>query len=429
MQQRFSPAGKVAKAAAAQVGRCSAPRPFHGWRVDVGRFCRTHKVMPGLGWNALHVASRKPLGLLGSQQRFAASAGDDKPKDGVSVPAVGSSAEISTKKEPVEVESIEEILRRSQRKQLIERVGPQVERYLPTEDPGAFLLPPERLTPSERWWQKVFVATFWTVLACMLATPLLMVRGNLPFLQKRAEEEREAAAERAAQNLPEQLPGFEVVNFGQMPDVLERPFPTMVMLFDPSTYMSQIFLAALRDLTQVLQVAGVAVSIVALDLTASPQPPPDFLWEYPPALAPHLQLVVPRVRSGEAGLVEYEGRWTATALAEAARSLAGPYPAAVPPEELSQIDARIEKLRDTYFELLFLDDPVDAVQTAGRPPWWRRTFAKPVPSPAFSASRAMDVSMEFERRLDFNSGLDAAIQSCQIASEDLRSGATPTLRA
>jgi len=392
--------------------------------VDVAGFWRIHKVMGGLSWNALPAASRKPLALLGSQRCFAANAGDEKPKDAVSVPAAGSSTEIATKKEPVEVESIEEILRRSQRKQLIERVGPQVERYLPTEDPGAFLLPPERLTPSERKWQKVFVATFWTVLACMLATPFLMVRGNLPFLQKRAEEEREAAAERAAQSLPKQLPGFEVVNFGQMPDVLERPFPTMVMLFDPSTFMSKIFLAALRDLTRVLQDAGIAVSIVALDLTASPQPPPDFLWEYPPALAPHLQLVVPRARSGEAGLVEYEGRWTAAALAEAARSLTGPYPPAVPPEELSKIDARIEQLRDSYFELLFLEDRADAAQTAGRPSWWRRTFAKPAPAPAFSASHAMDVSMEFERRLDFNSGMEVAIQSCQRASEDLRSGAT-----
>lgn len=423
MWQRLGPAGE---AASAHVRRCNAVQPFHGWPANMGKICRTRVVAIEHRWNVPPAATPAPTGLI-LHRRFMATGRDDGSKEGTStegasVPAVGSSTEVSTKKQPVEVESIEEILKRSRRKELVERVGPQVERYLPTEDSDALLLPPSRLSPAERWWQRFFVALPWAVFACMLATPLLLVRGHLPFLQKRAEERREAAAERGADSITKELPGFQIVNFGQMPDVLERPTPTMVLLFDSSTFMSKIFLAALNDLTKLLQGAGVCVSVAALDLTASPQPPPEFLWEYPPALAPHLQLVVPRARYGEAGLVEYDGRWTAVALAEAARSISGPYPPAVPLEELKKLDARIEQLRDCLFELLFLEGKADA-SAAGKPSWWRRPFVRSQPVRVLSASEELDAAMEMEQRLDFSCGIDVAIKACQNALDELRSGA------
>merc|ERR1719409_1180282 len=106
------------------------------------------------------------------------------------------------------------------------------------------------------------------------------------------------------------------------------------MIFHPSTFASKLFLPVLRDLAEIFRAAGLVVSVSALDVSASPQPPQEFLWEYPPALAPHLQLVLPRARDGEAGVVDYDGSWNVSALAEAARRLAGPYAPAVPEEKL-----------------------------------------------------------------------------------------------
>jgi len=195
--------------------------------------------------------------------------------------------------------SIEAILARSRRKDLIARVGPQAIRYLPTQDPNAFLLPDTRLEPAERTWQKVFVALPWLTFAAMLAVPVLLVHGNLPYLVQRAEHDKQVAARKEG-TPPTCVPSFEVLNFGQMPDVLERPFPTMLVMFHPATFAGKVFVPALRDLERLLRRAEIPVSIVALDLSASPVPPDGFLWEYPAAVSPHIQLILPRCMDGEA---------------------------------------------------------------------------------------------------------------------------------
>eukprot|EP00439_Symbiodinium_sp_Y106_P077437 s242_g16.t1 len=226
--------------------------------------------------------------------------------------------------QPAVDNSIEAILARSRRKELMARAGPGAVRYLPSEDPNAFLLPDNRLEPAERKWQKLFVALPWLTFAAMLALPTLLVHGNLPYLLQRAEHEKQAVGRRVA--LADRVADFQIVNFGQMPDVLERPFPTMLILFHPAT--GTVFVPALRDLEGLLRKAEIPVSIAALDLTASPytkcmqqvQPvPPDaFLWEYPAAVAPHIQLILPRSMDGEAGVVDYDGVWDAQSLAMAA---------------------------------------------------------------------------------------------------------------
>lgn len=323
-----------------------------------------------------------------------------------------------------EVESIETILIRSHRQELVERLGPKVERYLPTEDPNAFLLPDSRLEPTERWWQKVFVAVPWMVFACMLAAPLLLVRTNLPWLQKRAEEDRRAAETRAASLATGRVPEFAIVSFSQMPDVLERPFPTLLLLFDPATFASKLFLPALRDLEKVFRAAGLQVSVAALDLTASPAPPASFLWEYPGAMAPHLQLILPRARDGEAGVVDYDGRWTAVGLTEAARGLAGPRAPDLPMEELARIDALLEALRETLFEFLFVDTRRGTGGGAGRPAWWRRVTGFGTKSAeaaeATRQAREKETRAEAEQNLDFTAGLDRALASCQEALQKLQ---------
>lgn len=319
------------------------------------------------------------------------------------------------------VETIESILIRSHRRELIDRVGPHVERYLPTEDPTAFLLPDSRLEPWERRWQKVFVALPWLIFACMLAVPLALVRGNLPWLQRRAEEERRAAEVRAAALALGRVPDFAVVSFSQMPDVLERPFPTLLLLFDRATFASAVLLPAFRDLEAVFRAAGLKVAVAALDLSALPGPPNSFLWEYPRALAPHLQLVVPRARDGEAGVIDYEGPWTAAALAEAVHGLAGPYPPDVPPEELARLDDGLERLREALFELLFVEDGAGpAPRPAGRP-WWRR-LGRGSTAGADSEgleARRHSAAEAAAQLLDLSGGLDRALASCQEAREAL----------
>jgi len=398
----------------------------------------------------MHVALRRPgwhgakLRWAGpdAQCRFLANNSDDPPEkretlppavanpddttvvaeQDASVPAVGSSSDLSagtttdaaivTHKK--KMESIDDILIRTHRKELVQRHGPHIERYMPSEDPTAFLLPDSRLQPEERKWQKIFTALPWAVFACMLATPLLLVGMNLPWLQKRAEAFRQAREAREDDEVPTHLPGFVVVNFGQMPDVLERPFPTMLMIFDPSTFASMIFLPVLRELSELLRAAGIAVSVAALDVSASPQPSHDFLWEYPPALAPHLQLVIPRMQDGEAGVVDYDGSWNVVALADVARRLAGPYGPAVPPEELARVQSQVERLRDLLFEVVFLSGSTassgQAPQHDQKASWLGRLFGAAPRKPTITVT---DKSKDLECNVDFSGDVAVAVRSCE----------------
>lgn len=360
-----------------------------------------------------------------------AGQGEAARTDGAQVPAVKRPSDVA-EVTPSAVESIDNILIRAHRREVVERVGPQAERYLPTPDPTAFLLPDSRLEPSERRWQKIFVALPWMVFACMLSAPLLLIHTGLPVLQKRTEESRRAAEARNAQlALGARVPEFTVVSFSQMPDVLERPFPTLLLLFDPATFASSLFLPFLRDLEKALRAAGLAVTVAALDLSSTPGPPDSFLWEYPRALTPHIQLVVPRAQDGEAGVVDYHGRWTAVELAEAARGLAGPYSPDVPVEELLRLDMGLEEFREALFELLFIDDmaqPSTATSVL-RAPWWRRLLRV-----GRSTSAVETVPLSFEERraeavreamqtVDLSAGLEMAITSCRDASGRLRAEA------
>lgn len=336
----------------------------------------------------------------------------------------GSTAPAVSESKALTADSIDDILIRRSRAELIQRAGPGVERYLPTEDPNAFLLPDRRLEPAERTWQKVFVAVPWAAFAAMLALPLLLVRSNLPWLQQRAEDERHAAVDRLAAMAPmTRVPDFVIVNFGQMPDVLERPFPTILLLFDPATYASKVFVPACRDLAGALQAAGIPVAVAALDLSAGPAPPDNFLWQYPRALAPHIQLILPRARDGEAGVVDYDGRWSVHALAEAARRLAGPHAPEVPAEELGRLERLLERSRDAFFELLFLQETSVAPRLP-KPPFWRRALGLGnAPARVISEDEVAAAAAAAEARsLDglLADGLEAAAESIEAALRQLR---------
>merc|ERR1711862_909260 len=101
----------------------------------------------------------------------------------------------------------------------------------------------------------------------------------------------------------------------------------------------------MKDLDRIMRSVGIQVAVAALDLAAEPGPPPDFSWEYPGALAPFLQFVLPRARDGEAGIVDYEGRWTVAAIAEAAADLQGPIRPELPAGEVVELDSLLVRPR------------------------------------------------------------------------------------
>ncbi|CAK9059208.1 unnamed protein product [Durusdinium trenchii] len=189
---------------------------------------------------------------------------------------------------------------------------------------------------------------------------------------------------------------FQLVNFGQMPDVLERPFPTMLLLFHPATYASKVFLPALQELDRVFRSVQLPVSVAALDLTASPAPPESFLREYPSAVAPHLQLILPRSMDGEAGVVDYDGMWSSRALSTAACRLAGPA-AEIPVEEIEALELKIQRLRNLLFELLFLEE-LKPEQASRFQRWFGRQDR------AARECRRQQVVKEVEQSIDIYSG-------------------------
>jgi len=264
------------------------------------------------------------------------------------------------------------------------------------------------------------VALPWLVFACMLAMPLLLVRMNLPWLEKRADKDRLASQSRTASVVQAaRIPPFEVINFGQMPDVLDRPFPTMVLLFDSSTISSKIFLPAIQDVEVLLRQAGIPVSVVALDLSAHPCPPDSFLWQYPRAMAPYLQLILPRSHDGEAGVIDYDGQWSAQAIIETTRRVAGTRVLGISHDDFSSVDNGISCFRDALFELLFVNESAPPIHGAAsaQPPWWRRLLGASQSKTGPAEAELLAATAETERSLVLTGGLSVAAVSCRRESE------------
>merc|ERR1712130_669625 len=97
------------------------------------------------------------------------------------------------------------------------------------------------------------------------------------------------------------VPDFEVVEFQRMADLIELPVVTVVLLFAPGTFASKVFLPTMQDISEMLRANGVPIAVVALDLTGEAVPE-AFSEQYPPALAPYLQIVLPRAAEGEPGV-------------------------------------------------------------------------------------------------------------------------------
>ncbi|CAE7432690.1 malA [Symbiodinium microadriaticum] len=261
-------------------------------------------------------------------------------------PAAVDGGEIATRGAPDELEadnSIEAILARSRRKELVARV-----RRWGSHGNGS------RLEPAERKWQKLFVALPWLTFAAMVAF------GTFVWTVQSEEE--------------------------------------LHLL------IVSVFVPALRDLEGLLRKAEIPVSITALDLTASPHT--KCVQE---AVAPHIQLILPRSMDGEATLfrscyqeelpahkrslslpprpskacVEGDAELhTATpspsekkvvgehvpiiignaatffgpAILAGVQGLAGPRAPEISAEDISRLENGIQKLRDLIFEMLFLQE-------------------------------------------------------------------------
>ncbi|KAF4700456.1 hypothetical protein FOZ62_020675, partial [Perkinsus olseni] len=99
------------------------------------------------------------------------------------------------------------------------------------------------------------------------------------------------------------------MDYQQLPEVLESPLPHLLVLYD-DTYASRVFLPALRSLAaSIARASKGQLSIVAVELPRG-ESSKELLKEYPRSQAPHIQFIVPAATSsGEAGVLDYKGRW------------------------------------------------------------------------------------------------------------------------
>ncbi|KAF4662919.1 hypothetical protein FOL47_006008 [Perkinsus chesapeaki] len=215
--------------------------------------------------------------------------------------------------------SVEQALldeRRKKYMELYESTG--IARYLPPKDPNSFLIEKERLSGTEQRAQRVFAFLPWLTFGIMLVAPYYGMKWALAKIDAQVAAEAAAAATEA-QSEPRAIAedsehpldsiGFRVMDYWALPEVLESPLPHLLVLYD-NTYASTVFLPVLRSLAASLARATKGqMSTVAVELPKD-EASKDLLKQYPRSRSPHIQFIVPRATSsGEAGVLDYGGRW------------------------------------------------------------------------------------------------------------------------
>ncbi|CAE8712461.1 unnamed protein product, partial [Polarella glacialis] len=130
-----------------------------------------------------------------------------------------------------------------------------------------------------------------------------------------------------------------------------------------------------------------------------------------------------------AGVVDYDGQWNGQGLAAAASRLAGPRAEEIAPEELRQLDLRLEKLRDLLFELFFLEDGVALADPKGKASWFGKkklSDEEAAAAAALAIERRAEALRPYEAQIDFYHGLDAAVASAQLVLAAFREGKPPS---
>jgi hypothetical protein len=168
-------------------------------------------------------------------------------------------------------------------------------RYLPT-DPTAFLVEDHRLGSAEKVTQTVSSITPWLIFGAFACAPFFVMKYNLDSMRNQPRVVLPVTK-------PKTRYQFKQVVFSDMPDILERRFPTFVGGVS-NDYHSQILVVLIKELDTLLEKYNIDCSVCILDHRTAPD---TFKQEYP--LASFGQLVKPGNQ-----LVDFSGAWNLTDL-------------------------------------------------------------------------------------------------------------------
>uniref|UniRef100_A0A0G4FW09 Transmembrane protein n=1 Tax=Chromera velia CCMP2878 TaxID=1169474 RepID=A0A0G4FW09_9ALVE len=254
---------------------------------------------------------RLPPRAVSVSFRFAKEARRRKHAFAMQAPPVGEVSQ--TRQVQPSIDTAKELILQRRRRQYIQEYeGGPVDRYLPAENPHRFMVEALKLTPEENVFQYVFAGASVLSFLALVAFPFWYFGVFTPYL----EEQRPQEAAGAQVGVPA-LPGpFEVLGgFQKMADVLERPFPTLLLLFrddgvrrgkgEEKDFFGEANLRLFKRVSELLSKHKVPLAVSALDVS-DPSVPPKFSEAVPASATPWAQLVVPFAKDGEAGLCDID---------------------------------------------------------------------------------------------------------------------------
>ncbi len=213
-------------------------------------------------------------------------------------------------------------------------------RYIPT-DSSSFMVEDHRLTESERATQTLSTYLPWVIFGVFATVPFLVMKYNLEKLSKASHSPSDQPMKAGFR----QRAPFRVIQFRDMPEVIERRKPTLVGMFSDN-YHSSILLNVFREVDKLFEHYNVETGVVVYDVASADNP--DFTSKYPGSLGPYCQLVMPGDR-----LVDYEGPFTVESLLE---FLVGHDKISPDMRESSRAsDSRLRLLQQCVFRRRFID--------------------------------------------------------------------------
>ncbi|KEP60198.1 UNVERIFIED_CONTAM: hypothetical protein HHA_288710 [Hammondia hammondi] len=313
--------------------------------------------------------------------------------------------------------------------------GGPVDRYGPPRDPSTLLLESHKLTREERWFQIVFVAAPWFFFLCMLSAPVLLAQYHVKKLGERASLARQVAEELMEAS---DADFFHLCTFQDLREIVEQPLHAFLCFLHPDTLSSQVVAPLLRDVASLFKRLGIRASVALVDLSAGV--PERMQSEFPAALAPHGQLLLPFAFGGQqAAVVDFAELWTAAEIVKAvAAEVPGAQAAMAHTQELDDI---CEQLSDCLFSLAFVDG--DSRASSAASPAFRSSKDDPLAAGSHAAksgpSSATDKGKQTRERIGgerdallnpvarvkelnlIGDGGREALQKCRDAREKFRS--------
>ncbi|CBZ51042.1 conserved hypothetical protein [Neospora caninum Liverpool] len=304
--------------------------------------------------------------------------------------------------------------------------GGPVDRYGPPRDPSALLLEPHKLTKEERLFQILFVTLPWVFFLFLLSAPVLLAKYHVAKLNDRAAFSWDVAQELIQES---DADGFRLCTFRDLREVVEQPLHAFLCYLHPDTLASQIVAPLLRDLATLFQRLGVRAQVALVDLS-DPAMPPRMHREFPPALAPHGQLLLPFAFGGQQpAVLDFAAKtWNASDIVRAvAEEVPSARAALAPAAELDDVS---EQLSDCLFSLAFVDE---GTRGCGEEARTTSPFEKPAsgslegshktPDGSRTSQGANPVERVKQLNLIGDSGREA-LRKCSDAREKLRAQGT-----